>query len=395
MKKATCKPSHPAWLAAIAAVLLYGGTTAAAQLSVCIDSSSPTAAMDTILARSVARQEGATLKVYAFNGSGDDDGFALEKFKPLASKRCALVLGFPLDTDADGVPPGLIASTPYGHTGFVLVTPTGSPASSLDQLPKGSDVAVTRLTTPNLYFIDHPNVNADVHLSDAGSLKALETHAAGAAMLWQPTVVRFLAERHEASRFQMHELNEQHARFNLVALYDSAHAAQAKAFEQAITTMNASGELSRVLAPYAEAGAVLPTRSGKSDKLKRTCGSDHKHARERPAAPALFTTVQAEHGKAKYKEYCARCHGPQLEGRAGPALKGANFASASSDFDIKDVFTILVHNMPSTEPGSLAHDDYVEIMAFLLQENGYPAGSKALTFEEATKSTVPLVYHGQ
>jgi hypothetical protein len=50
--------------------------------------------------------------------------------------------------------------------------------------------------------------------------------------------------------------------------------------------------------------------------------------------------------------------------------------------------------MPATQPGSLEHDDYVQIMAFLLQQNGYPAGSRALAFDSAQNSSVPLLYHG-
>jgi polar amino acid transport system substrate-binding protein len=34
-------------------------------------------------------------------------------------------------------------------------------------------------------------------------------------------------------------------------------------------------------------------------------------------------------------------------------------------------------------------------MAFLLQQNGYPAGSKALTFEDATKSKTKLLYRSE
>lgn len=408
MKNPPEQPSHRRWLAAIAAVLLmHGGLAAAADLSVCIDSSSPTASMDTALAHAVARQEGATLRVHSFDGSGDDDGFALKQFNTLAARSCSLVLGFPIDADAHGLPPGLLASAPYGHTGFVLVTPSRSKATSLAQLPAGSDVAVTYQTTPNLYFVDHANVNADVHLSDANSLKALETHAVGAAMLWRPTVVRFLAERKEAARFSVHELNEPHARFNLVALYDAEHAAQAASFQQAVTALEASGELARVLAPYAQTGAAAPTRHGNSamlgrsgnGRIGRTCSAERKSAgkggSKGKAPPALFTTAQADSGRAKFKEHCAMCHGPNLEGRAGPALKGANFASDSSDFNVSDIFNILTHNMPATEPGSLAHVDYVEIMAFLLQQNGYPAGSRQLTFEDATKSRVKLRYHGQ
>jgi hypothetical protein len=37
------------------------------------------------------------------------------------------------------------------------------------------------------------------------------------------------------------------------------------------------------------------------------------------------------------------------------------------------------------------HEEDVEIMASILQQNGYPAGSKELQFEEAQKSKVPVL----
>lgn len=402
MKKHPPSAHRRIWLIAVAAVLMYGGSAAAAELSVCIDSSSPTASMDADLAHAVATQEGSTLHVHAFNGSGDDEGFTLSKFNQLARDSCALVLGFPIDADAHAVPPGLLASTPYGHTGFVLVTPSDSHARTLAELPLHSDVAVTYQTTPNLYFASHPNVEADVHRSDAGSLQALEKHAVSAAMLWQPTIAHYLASRHEASRFRYHELREPHAQFNLVALYDSANAPAARAFEQAIDALARSGRLATLLAPYARAGAALPVLRGTA-MLRHAprgaasgghCGGLAGKPRKPAAVPALYTVTQADSGKLKFLANCAQCHGPTLEGRAGPALKGPNFASAQSKFHVSDIFTILTHNMPATDPGSLAHDDYVEIMAFLLQQNGYPAGSKALTFDEAGRSKVKLVYRG-
>ena len=33
-------------------------------------------------------------------------------------------------------------------------------------------------------------------------------------------------------------------------------------------------------------------------------------------------------------------------------------------------------------------------MAYLLQQNGYPAGSKPLDFDRAAASKTPLLYHG-
>jgi hypothetical protein len=50
--------------------------------------------------------------------------------------------------------------------------------------------------------------------------------------------------------------------------------------------------------------------------------------------------------------------------------------------------------MPAATPGSLPDDLYVEIMAFILQQNGYPAGSTELTYDAADKSNVPMRYYG-
>ena len=50
--------------------------------------------------------------------------------------------------------------------------------------------------------------------------------------------------------------------------------------------------------------------------------------------------------------------------------------------------------MPATDPGSLEKADYVNIMAYLLQQNGYPAGDAMLNFDQAASSTVKLRWQG-
>ena len=93
------------------------------------------------------------------------------------------------------------------------------------------------------------------------------------------------------------------------------------------------------------------------------------------------------------------CHGPALDGQfggySGPALKGPEFADPSYDFHVSDIFNFVAKLMPAATPGSLTHDQDVLIMAFILQQNGYPAGSKELVYEDAEKSTVPLKYYGK
>ena len=93
------------------------------------------------------------------------------------------------------------------------------------------------------------------------------------------------------------------------------------------------------------------------------------------------------------------CHGPLLDGQAGgysgPALKGPEFADPSYDFHVNEIFNFVAKLMPAATPGSLTREQDVVIMAYLLQQNGYPAGTQALTYEEAEKSRVPLRYYGK
>jgi hypothetical protein len=44
---------------------------------------------------------------------------------------------------------------------------------------------------------------------------------------------------------------------------------------------------------------------------------------------------------------------------------------------------------------SLTHDQDVLIMAFFLQQNGYPPSAKELTYNEAENSSVPLRCYGK
>jgi mono/diheme cytochrome c family protein len=110
------------------------------------------------------------------------------------------------------------------------------------------------------------------------------------------------------------------------------------------------------------------------------------------APPALYTPAQAQRGHAVFERHCAVCHGAHLEGRVGPALKGEKFASVKAGFTIQQIFDLLSVEMPAYAPGSLTPKQYVQIMAFLLQQNGYPAGRNALTAQIASGSAVALVY---
>jgi mono/diheme cytochrome c family protein len=89
------------------------------------------------------------------------------------------------------------------------------------------------------------------------------------------------------------------------------------------------------------------------------------------------------------------CHGAALEGAAGPALIGQALAPAASNYTVGAIFSEIAQQMPAGNPGSLTHDQYAAVMAYILDKNGYPAGATALDYNASLASTTPLVSQGK
>lgn len=110
------------------------------------------------------------------------------------------------------------------------------------------------------------------------------------------------------------------------------------------------------------------------------------------SAPALFTTSQAQSGAQLYSQQCASCHAGDLSGNVGPALKGSTFRqmAAAQDLTAQSLLEVVSQSMPKTNPGGLSAGQYDAIIAYILQQNGYPAGSTKLTGSEAGLKSLKL-----
>ena len=95
-----------------------------------------------------------------------------------------------------------------------------------------------------------------------------------------------------------------------------------------------------------------------------------------PAAPP-FTAAQAAEGRTAYDTNCAACHGADLRGI--PPLAGPDFIGGWSSRSTKQLFDTVSSTMPSDRPGTLPAETYVNIVAYILQSNGRPAGNQPLT----------------
>lgn len=103
------------------------------------------------------------------------------------------------------------------------------------------------------------------------------------------------------------------------------------------------------------------------------------------AKPALYTDAQATQGAQVYASSCAACHGTQLEGVAAPALKGAAFGEMATAQSLTPatLLDVIANTMPQSDPGSLKPEDNAAVTAYILQQNGYPAGATTLAKDSA------------
>jgi mono/diheme cytochrome c family protein len=116
----------------------------------------------------------------------------------------------------------------------------------------------------------------------------------------------------------------------------------------------------------------------------------------RQVLDGVFTPEQATRGKASYEGVCARCHGVQLTGGAdaGPALKGSTFLSHWDSDTLGSLFVKIRDTMPRNTPGTISDEVKIEVVAYLLQQNGFPAGASELKVNLAVLDEVRIALRG-
>jgi mono/diheme cytochrome c family protein len=94
----------------------------------------------------------------------------------------------------------------------------------------------------------------------------------------------------------------------------------------------------------------------------------------------VFSAAQAEAGKAVYTMQCSLCHRDSLAGgiNESPPLKGARFLSDWEAMPVRALYSRILSTMPKADPGSLSEEETLSLVAYLLQQNGYPAAERTL-----------------
>ena len=96
----------------------------------------------------------------------------------------------------------------------------------------------------------------------------------------------------------------------------------------------------------------------------------------------FYTRGQASRGERRFQQLCLECHRTNEITRIW--FRGAIYETAG------DLMNVISTTMPEGNPGSLSSREYVDILAFLLRLNDYPAGEEELPSDSSLLENVRI-----
>lgn len=110
----------------------------------------------------------------------------------------------------------------------------------------------------------------------------------------------------------------------------------------------------------------------------------------------VFSEAQAARGREVYEGSCSFCHGNRLDGaaddpdmRSAPPLARAKFLRNWEGRSLAVLFEYTRTTMPEGNPGSLADQEYIDVIAYMLSVSRLPAGDNELQAD--SQSLAPVV----
>jgi mono/diheme cytochrome c family protein len=100
----------------------------------------------------------------------------------------------------------------------------------------------------------------------------------------------------------------------------------------------------------------------------------------------VYTKAQADGAKAQFDKICAECHPFTVAARKKPKdvpLGDEPFFENWEGRSLDAIITTIVLTMPNDGSGVVTDAEAVDLVAYILQQNGFPAGETALTKDSA------------
>ena len=93
----------------------------------------------------------------------------------------------------------------------------------------------------------------------------------------------------------------------------------------------------------------------------------------------VYTSEQSQRGQSAYADTCQSCHGDTLKGAGeAPALSGPAFLNNWSGLPLGDLYERIRRSMPQDNPARATRLQKIDILAYILSFNKFPAGKTEL-----------------
>ena len=131
----------------------------------------------------------------------------------------------------------------------------------------------------------------------------------------------------------------------------------------ASSATNVRAPLGAPLTPSARTGPQVPLRVDPTARVILSSAAG--------LPPASFLPSQATRGQRVYEETCGTCHQPGQ-------LVGQGFVESWNDRRVYDFYALVRGTMPLDKPGGMKEEEYLEVVAYLLQANHAAPGRDSL-----------------
>jgi mono/diheme cytochrome c family protein len=122
----------------------------------------------------------------------------------------------------------------------------------------------------------------------------------------------------------------------------------------------------------------------------RVSGIDTQTA-PRTTRDRVYSSEQAARGAAQFATVCASCHDPAkvpAGKKPAPPLVGAKFLDTWSNRTLGELLTNIQTTMPNDGSAVLTEAQTADLVAHILEANGFPDGPAPLKYDAAAKSIV-------
>ena len=115
----------------------------------------------------------------------------------------------------------------------------------------------------------------------------------------------------------------------------------------------------------------------------------HVYEQEQSNEGGWYTEEQAAEGAKTYAQRCVPCHGADLGGGVGPALKGASWQQLYGGARLLTVWGEIKGPMAQYARTTFTTQQSLDLLAYLLQQNGLSAGQQPLADTRDLSKTIP------